>query len=396
MNQIIVVMREIGKHWLPVDLEKGQYAATNIVLNDAVFKRNRSISFLANQVITLFHELQHARQITMVRSGLNNKDSLQYAREFALLELANQNENLGFLGDFYNENHDLFKIENNANSTSIAKFIEMIQNSGIIPEEYIEAKSNLYKTNMKYSLNEEFEEQIDDMIAPYISCELIKAYPALQKEYNMDGTRKTARQLVTDLKAGLDKLLSNQDLDEYSKREQTRDCKEMYYELIINAINRENMSLVEKTELNDEYSPYGNLSLDIQNYFESQIKKISEAQHSLSSQERVKIIKYYEGKIDLLKDEWAFVLTEEEQQKAQKEMNILEHEENDYNHPKGTPRKFDTDPGSPTKWISEIDGIYKIIYCSDITLAEYNDEIKKVKNQVRDNTITRGEEQERH
>lgn len=337
---------------------------------------------IAKLIMGVYHELNHARQLIMVREGVCSKETLAYAKEFALFQAGKI--------DFYKQNYNRLIIESESLMDLDITEIGLRNIFGGI------RNSNYYKLRGN-SINPIFREEVSNELEQCITADLIKMYPILQKEYNMDGTKKTAMQLVTNLKAELDKISSNQDLDEYSKRYAVRDCKEMYYELIIDAMDRESLSFAKRDELDDQYSEYGNLSLDIQNYFESQIKKISEAQLSLSSQEKNKIIKYYERKIDLLKDEWSFGVTEEDQQKAQERMKILKQDKSDYHNPKQRPIKFDWG-SNPNKWTMDVDGIYRMINCSDITLSEYNDEIKKVKSQaqVMDNKITRGEEQERH
>ncbi len=274
----------------------------------------------------MYHELNHVRQLIMVREGISSKETIQYAREFALKQAGKS----GFYIQNYNK---LFTESESLRDVDLTEIGTKSIFGGIKNVGY-------YSLNKNY-INPIFRDEVSDELDTCITSDLIKLYPVLQKEYNMDGTRKSATQLVTSLKAELDNLSSNDELDEYDKRNSIKDCKEMYFELIFRAIDKEGLTVEQISQLDSMYAEYGSLSTDIQSYFESQIKKISEAEHSLTPQEIEDITNFYKDKINALTDrEWSFGLTEEEQQKAAEERKALEKSENDYNNPNGKPITF--------------------------------------------------------
>lgn len=324
----------------------------------------------AFDVVTLisgvYHELNHARQLIMVREGISSKETLKYAREFAL----KQSEE----ADFYIQNYNRLFIESESlRDVDLAEIGTKSVFGGIRFDGY-------YKLNKNY-INPIFSDEIVDKLDSCITEDLIKLYPALQKEYNLDGTRKSATQLVTSLKSELDGLSSNDELDEYDQRNSIKDCKEMYFELIIRAIDKEGLTAEQVAQLEDMYAKYGNLSTDIQNYFETQIKKISEQQHSLIPQEIEDITKFYKNKINVFTDrEWSFGLTEEEQQRAEEERKALEKRGSDYHNPKGTPRKYQSTQKQPIKFT--LSDIENTLESSDIALSEYKEGVTKLKEKV--------------
>lgn len=315
----------------------------------------------------------------MVRSGISSKETLQYAREFALLELANQNESLSALGEFYNQNHDSFLIENNANATSIAMFLEAVKDRGFMETVYINAKLGMQNANIAYSLNPEIQDIIDNKIEPYIDANLLTIYHALQKQYNMDGTRKSSKQLVSALISELDEISTNKDLDETEKCARTKDCNEMYYELIYKALKKENPSLEDIEELNEIYGN-DNLISDIKQYFEEQIIQIQESEQYLSAEKQTQIISYYKNRLESLPEisiEWSFI--EDEGQEEAKNRKEPEEKGYDYNNPpKIRPKEFQR--------LFNIADIKKAFGIADITLSEYQEEVKDVKKQVIEQT----------
>lgn len=379
-------MLEIGSHWFPVDLEEAKYAATNIFLNEARLERNNtSIAFLANEIITVFHELQHARQMDMVRSGISSKEILQFAKESALLELANRNNSLSYFGEYYEKNHDVLFIENNANAISVAMFFDVIKNNIKMNTLYINELTKKLNTNIAYSLNPEIQDMCDDIIEPYIDSNLLTVYPILQKEYNMDGTRKSSKQLVSGLVSELDEISKNKHLDETEKCVRIKDCNEMYYEVIYKAIKRENPSLEDIEALNEIYGN-DNLIPDIKRYFEEQIIRIQESEQYLRPDKQTQISNYYQNKLGNLPEisiEWSFI--EDEGQEEAKNRKEPEEKGYDYNNPpKIRPKEFQRLHNKKIKF--NIADIKKAFGIADITLSEYQEEVKDVKKQAIEQT----------
>lgn len=318
----------------------------------------------------MYHELNHARQLIMVREGISSKEAIQYAREFALKQAGKS--------DFYIQNYNkLFTESESLRDEELTEIGTKSIFGGI-------KNGGYYKLNKNY-INPIFRDEVSDELDSHITADLIKLYPALRKEYNMDGTRKSATQLVTSLKTELDNLSSNDELDEYDKRNSIKDCKEMYFELIFRAIDKEGLTAEQIAQLDGIYAESGNLSTYIQSYFESQIKKISEAEHSLTPQEIEDITNFYKDKINALTDkEWSFGLTEEEQHRAEEKRKALEKSGSDYNNPNGTPRQYQSTKKQPIRiTFSDVENMLEF---SDITLSEYKEGVTQLKDKVVEQT----------
>ena len=98
---------------------------------------------------------------------------------------------------------------------------------------------------------EKREELFDSTFAPENIKNLMKSLPILKKEYNPDGTRKNAIQLLEDSKIEyqrLQKMHKEGGITKEEYRELVDDCGQMYVELIYKSVER----MVESCSLNQK------------------------------------------------------------------------------------------------------------------------------------------------
>ena len=202
----------------------------------------------------LFHEIQHNRQHLMTRQNVSSNESLRYARDFAC--------KYGYLDskwyskDAKTGNYDAYTTENNANEVGYKQYLETM---GIVEDEFsylrdIElGKFNIarYKADVNsWDGQEHYDskglQERDDVTIPILDnlicekgkTELLQIYPILQKEYNLDGTKKTAVELIKNLQQEIQAISQNFNITDKEKDKLIKDGQEMYYELIYRQIEK--------------------------------------------------------------------------------------------------------------------------------------------------------------
>ena len=228
----------------------------------------------------VFHELQHARQMLMIQQAVSNKDVLMYARDYCMMR---------HLNGFYNTNYEDYFCENEANEVGYEQLLVRLEewDSGIfyqmekeaerknISKYYINKKSKDGKTKYKYLKKLEREDVcipvIDDFICKKKHLEDLQLYPILQKEYNIDGTKKSIKELVENMEREITETNQNTELSEKEKDKLIQDGQEMYYGLIYNQLarNPEQISevVIEKGKVETQ-----RILKEISDYFEKEKK----------------------------------------------------------------------------------------------------------------------------
>lgn len=233
----------------------------------------------------LFHELQHYRQFEMALSKISNKDSLTYAKDLSLLDYMEhsfyQDRSLrDTLGNYFN-----FALEADANLVGYSQYLDITKED----DEKIKNKRDIEigrKANGRYSVkyysidkeeyynsNGEVERDdistilMDDAICNKHKTEFLEKYPILQKEYNMDGTKKSLSDLIQNFKDEEKQLIEMDGLDEESRKILLKDCKEMYYEIMYRKLDKESLSVVQEKYGKEAVN---NLLSDMRSYFESE------------------------------------------------------------------------------------------------------------------------------
>lgn len=297
--------RPAGEHVTPVMIDSTdnpKYGAPYIVVNTSVFEDIPSIGSVARLIRTGLHEMQHVKQFSRVKQNETSRETLDFAREYALVKLAS------FPGDFrakfdklYHSNHGKFLIESDADEYAIMTLFESSNHGNYfspqltqsLKQEYIHAKDGAF--------NPEFSDYLDDLLSENVDEYLIKMFPALGIEFNPDGTKKTAEQLVSDLTA---KLVASKQLPESEQEESRTSYKDLYFHLIYRAVEREksegrcNQEYL--SHISDIYLQYENNNLfeDMTQYYSSQIDTINRSGIYLSQDKQEKLGKYYSTIID--------------------------------------------------------------------------------------------------
>ena len=254
---------------------------------------------------SIFHELQHHRQISMIKLNISNKNSLMYAKEYYLMRIL---EDAFYSIDAEKGNVPYLAIENNANMVAFKQFKEIINDRNFALDYKIALCENLFY-NGKYVVNvdtrdrkkhfEHYEkveravatnEILDQTIADNIK--IFDEFPILLKEYNLDGTRKNAIELIENLKNEVNQINSMSQLDEKDKQILIKDAKEMYYEIIDLALKKEcknnEEATMEQIRQTFEKNEINELFDEMTVYFEREQKKRIE-----------KLYNYYKYRIEM-------------------------------------------------------------------------------------------------
>ena len=203
---------------------------------------------------TVFHEIQHQRQHLMVMENVSSNEVLRYARDFACMN--GYLEDKWYSRDEKTGNYEAYTIENNANETGYSQFLEIMGNSDekISNLRDIEkGKYNIsrYKADIdawdrKTHYDSNGLQERDDVTIPILdsiigekgNTSLLLLFPVLQKEYNMDGTKKSAIDLIKNMKKEIQDISQNPKLSNKEKEQLINDGQDMYYELIYRQIEK--------------------------------------------------------------------------------------------------------------------------------------------------------------
>ncbi len=205
----------------------------------------------------IFHELQHQRQHFMVDSGISNKTTLMYARDFVLYDREDCIH--GFYHEGKNHNYASFITENDANYVAYSKLSEFLGTPELECLRDIELgkmHSLMYKADailnneeVHYLSNELGERNditipiIDDIICKRGFIEYLQLFPILQKEYNLDGMKKSVVELVQNMNQEVSGLTQSNLTD---KESLIQDSKEMHYELIYRELEKSSQKQLEE------------------------------------------------------------------------------------------------------------------------------------------------------
>lgn len=202
---------------------------------------------------TIFHEVRHYKQWLCTQSNVSSKDSIMYARDFALKDTLGRRF---YSRDEMTGNYDNYYIEKDANAIGYAKLFNILgdkdlnspENKTLLSEqkeEYIKKHIAEYRINMKYKnvifksngfINrDDLSSQVMDNILKYPeNLDLLIKYPILKKEYHLDGTKKNALELALNHKKELKGIneLDNNIASAEEKNFLTKQANDMYYELL--------------------------------------------------------------------------------------------------------------------------------------------------------------------
>lgn len=253
----------------------------------------------------VFHEIQHYNQERMTRLGVSCNEALLYARDIALdLYL----ENPWYSIDGKTGNYEQCAVESNASEVGYNKYLEIMGTEDRIISSLRDIESgkfhiSWYKANLcsrdnRFNYNFGKRQQREDITIPILDhalseggmTALLIAYPILQKEYNLDGTKKTAKELVENMKQEFQELSQNTNLSEEVRQKQMKDMKEMYYELIYRQVKKSTPEQI--SELSNEIDAK-NILEQIQNYYHEELKnKLEKLVNMVLAMERLGRFEY--------------------------------------------------------------------------------------------------------
>ena len=205
---------------------------------------------------TIFHEIQHERQDLMSMQKVSSNESLKYARDFACkLDILKKS--------WYTKNYDNYLIEKDANIVGLDKDLEIMQDNDRVFSTYRDIEKGKYyngryiadvwtsdqKTYYYSGLQERdviTEIILDDLICEQSMIGILELYPILQKEYNMDGSRKSVTELIDNMRKEIYDISGNTELSKIEKDELIKDAQEMYYELLYIQIQKSTQKEIEE------------------------------------------------------------------------------------------------------------------------------------------------------
>ena len=289
--------------------------------------------FYVKKIISgLFHEIQHSRQFFFKTMNISNKHTLMFAKEDCMISIL---EDRFYSMDKDKGNYCDFLQENDANIVGLQKYKSITQDDDeSIKRALLWEKFKFY--NGTYLINidtsdgkRHFEhiyrvERID--AANEILDETIKPWQIitntiLQKEYNLDGTRKHVVELIKNLRTEIMQIISFDKIDEESKNILIKDAQEMYYEIVYKSLEKEGENAVaemkhsfgiqDSLKFFEEMKEYFNKEKELRNKVTMEYSEnlLEDSKDNEEESERIKLIaekgklrvnRYYDGKIDFL------------------------------------------------------------------------------------------------
>lgn len=236
---------------------------------------------------TVFHEIQHHRQYLMAKTNISSKEAMAYARDWALMNYLDKD---WYSLDVKTGNYDAYVLENNANEVGYRQYLEIMG----LPDEEITNLMNIergklnisrYKANVnswdgKVHYESNGLQERDDVTVPILDnlisvrgkTEILREYPILQKEYNMDGTKKSAVDLIKNMKDEIQDISQNSELSNKEKEQLIKDGQDMYYELIYRQIEKGTPEQIAKLVSQIGKDESKDIFERISHYFQSQLE----------------------------------------------------------------------------------------------------------------------------
>lgn len=230
--------------------------------------RDTRLSACLAAIDTVFHELEHYEQLLDMTSGtIYSYDILQMAKEEILMHME--------YDDIYKANYSSINAEIDSRMTAHRKVSEIIQTFGDATVNSTSAKKKtdiLSEAKRKYDINidelmsdisgrrfgrsgnpqekETFtRQQLDKWIKSDPGC--LTIFPILRMEYNDDGTRKNAIELIKEYR----NLQDDKTISQEGKKSKRR----IYAELISDALELASEDEIE--QLNELYNGTDNVSI---------------------------------------------------------------------------------------------------------------------------------------
>lgn len=252
---------------------------------------------------TVFHEIQHHRQYMKTRTNVSSKDGIQYARDFAIKQYLHK--------DWYSSNaktgnYAAYTIENNANEVGYSQFLETLgrEDSEVANLRDIErGKFNIsrYKADVdSWDGQQHYDsnglQERDDVTVPILDSligekgrtEILQMYPILQKEYNLDGTKKTAVELIQNMQQEIQEITQNKTLTDKDRKRLIQDGQQMYYDLIYRQIEKSTPEQISQIAMRIGKEESKKLFSDMSHHFQCELEsRLGQSAKMASAQEKM-------------------------------------------------------------------------------------------------------------
>ena len=252
---------------------------------------------------TVFHEIQHHRQYMKTRTNVSSKDGIQYARDFAIKQYLHK--------DWYSSNaktgnYAAYTIENNANEVGYSQFLETLgrEDSEVANLRDIErGKFNIsrYKADVdSWDGQQHYDsnglQERDDVTVPILDSligekgrtEILQMYPILQKEYNLDGTKKTAVELIQNMQQEIQEITQNKTLTDKDRKRLIQDGQQMYYDLIYRQIEKSTPEQISQIAMKIGKEESKKLFSDMSHHFQCELEsRLGQSAKMASAQEKM-------------------------------------------------------------------------------------------------------------
>ena len=252
---------------------------------------------------TVFYEIQHHRQYMKTRTNVSSKDGIQYARDFAIKQYLHK--------DWYSSNaktgnYAAYTIENNANEVGYSQFLETLgredsEVANLRDIERGEFNISRYKADVdSWDGQQHYDsnglQERDDVTVPILDSligekgrtEILQMYPILQKEYNLDGTKKTAVELIQNMQQEIQEITQNKTLTDKDRKRLIQDSQQMYYDLIYRQIEKSTPEQISQIAMKIGKEESKKLFSDMSHHFQCELEsRLGQSAQMASAQEKV-------------------------------------------------------------------------------------------------------------
>lgn len=300
-----------GRHNSGARLENGQFVQgkPSIQYNIAALYENlqspdKDKRMLACKTLfkTVFHEIQHHRQYMKTRTNVSSKDGMQYARDFAIKQYLNK--------DWYSNNaktgnYAAYTIENNANEVGYSQFLETLGRTdseianlrdierGKLSISRYKADVDSWDGQQHYDSNGLQERDdvtvpiLDSLIGEKGRTEILQMFPILQKEYNLDGTKKTALELIKNMQQEIRDISQNKTLTDTDRKKLVQDSQQMYYDLIYRQLENSTPEQISQIAMQIGKTESKELFASMSHYFQYELEsRLGQSAKMAAAQEK--------------------------------------------------------------------------------------------------------------
>ncbi len=219
------------------------------------------VKYCEKLIKAIFHEVQHLRQDYMVDKKESSNRVMSITKDIVIDSVK---------PNLYTDNYSTISFEKDAEICGCEKYMYIMGNNEETEKEVTKQKiifelGKYTIDGVDYPKDDATKKVIDELICKKQKKDLLVIYPYLQKEYNMDCTKKSSTELVKNLQKEEEEIKNNKNLSKEEKTSLIKDAKDMYYELIYRRLEdddreiknlRENIGKEETNKTLKELSKY--------------------------------------------------------------------------------------------------------------------------------------------